>query len=200
MLIDRRIHNVETLGQIYGCAETLVSSDNPKLHITNFSTEPILINQGTVLSTAHTPSSTLDKSSPIKLQTLEAQVKTIQALLHPVTQYHHSEIKTIDDLSKRPVENDRPGEPEVEGGPKTAEVPPTETNLEEFWQNIDINEELDSIKINSLKNILQRNLNAFSINGNLGNYEQHVEIPLVPGTKPISIPPFNASPEKRAII
>ena len=40
----------------------------------------------------------------------------------------------------------------------------------------------------------------FGLEGRLGHYAEKVEIPLLPGTKPISIPPFQVSPANRKVI
>ncbi|KAI5886077.1 uncharacterized protein SCHCODRAFT_01049283, partial [Schizophyllum commune H4-8] len=41
---------------------------------------------------------------------------------------------------------------------------------------------------------------AFGVDGRLGNYPAQVEIRLKPGTQPVSLPPFPASPAKREVI
>ena len=40
----------------------------------------------------------------------------------------------------------------------------------------------------------------FGLEGKLGNYTEDVDIPLHPNTKPISIPPYQASPASREVI
>ncbi|KDR72017.1 hypothetical protein GALMADRAFT_74414, partial [Galerina marginata CBS 339.88] len=45
-----------------------------------------------------------------------------------------------------------------------------------------------------------KNKAVFGLNGRLGNFPEEVEVPLISGTKPISIPPFPASPAKREIM
>ncbi|KDR81256.1 hypothetical protein GALMADRAFT_36804, partial [Galerina marginata CBS 339.88] len=41
---------------------------------------------------------------------------------------------------------------------------------------------------------------AFSLDGRLGHYDEKVDIAMKPGTTPISLPPYPASPAKREVI
>ena len=45
-----------------------------------------------------------------------------------------------------------------------------------------------------------RNLSAFGLNGRLGSYPEHIDIPVKPGTEPVSLPPFPTSPANREVI
>ena len=50
------------------------------------------------------------------------------------------------------------------------------------------------------ENVVLKNKKTIGLNGQLGHYNAVVKIPLCPGAKEISLPPFPVSPEKRAAI
>jgi hypothetical protein len=51
-----------------------------------------------------------------------------------------------------------------------------------------------------LYRVVERHVQAFGFDGRLGHLKSKVHIELKPGTKPISMPPYHASPAKREII
>ncbi|KAF9471033.1 hypothetical protein BDN70DRAFT_765155, partial [Pholiota conissans] len=51
-----------------------------------------------------------------------------------------------------------------------------------------------------LISVLRKNSSAFGVDGHLGQVSAHVEVPLKPGTHPISVPMYGASPAKREVI
>ncbi len=90
----------------------------------------------------------------------------------------------------------------VEGGPKTAEPPPETVESSALFDAINFSKELTSEQRKSIENVVWRNCDVFALDGRLGNYsETFVDIPLKPGAKPVSLPPFGASsPEKRRVM
>ena len=60
--------------------------------------------------------------------------------------------------------------------------------------------ELSDANKSSLQEVILSHKDAFCLDSRLGNYNTKVEINLRPGTKEISLPPYNASPAKREII
>ncbi|KIY47937.1 hypothetical protein FISHEDRAFT_10773, partial [Fistulina hepatica ATCC 64428] len=88
----------------------------------------------------------------------------------------------------------------VEGGPKTAfEAEDTVTSAQ-LLQEVDICTDLSVEQRQKLTDVIMTNANAFGLDKRLGDYEGLVDIPLKPGTKPISLPPFAASPANRKVI
>ena len=65
---------------------------------------------------------------------------------------------------------------------------------------IDMDLDLTSAQREALYKIVEDNQAAFGFDGRLGHYKTKVHIELVPGTKPISAPPYHASPAKREAI
>ena len=65
---------------------------------------------------------------------------------------------------------------------------------------MDINPELPLGKRLCLQQVLTSNQIAFGFHDRLGHLDAKVQIPLITGTKPISLPPFPSSPVKREVI
>lgn len=76
-------------------------------------------------------------------------------------------------------------------------LPHTSTQL---LKEVDISPNLTRAQVSQIQEILERCKEVFSLEGRLGHYEEEVSIPLLPNTKPISIPPFQASPANREVI
>ena len=112
-----------------------------------------------------------------------------------------SQVREILDPSRlRYLGEDPLAEPPVEGGPKTAEVPEDIIPEPEFLQELDISVSLTQDQTLKIQKILFKHKEVFGLDGRLGNYAEEVRIPLIPDTKPISIPPFHASPANREVI
>ena len=65
---------------------------------------------------------------------------------------------------------------------------------------MDINPELSPVKKQRLERVIQANQFSFGLDNQLGHLDTKVQIPLIPGTKTISLPPFPSSPAKQEII
>jgi hypothetical protein len=59
---------------------------------------------------------------------------------------------------------------------------------------------LSQIQREALYKVVERNQAAFGFDGRLGHLKSEVRIELAPGTKPILMPPYYASPAKREVI
>ena len=59
---------------------------------------------------------------------------------------------------------------------------------------------LTQTQVQQVQEILERRKEVFGLDGRLGHYEEEVKIPLLPNKKPISIPPFQASPANWEVI
>jgi hypothetical protein len=86
-------------------------------------------------------------------------------------------------------------------GPKMADPGPDKNYPSEKLQEvIDVDPLLEAPQREALYKVVERNQAAFGFDGRLGHLKSEVHIKLVPGTKPISMPPYYASPAKRDII
>jgi hypothetical protein len=82
----------------------------------------------------------------------------------------------------------------LEGGPKIYEVGEETISNTQLLEELDINLELPPDKQQCLKQVLTLNEVAFGLDNRLGHLDAKVQIPLIPGSKPISLPLFPSSP------
>jgi hypothetical protein len=202
-VVERSAFFNSTPDELYAMPETLISPDKPYVWISNFANLPITISSGQLVGHLQNPANIY--SSPTQLSSEDRfKLSTYACFIQnydPFTQSNYS-------ISKRNVEGNKEEEQEaklsqnqpVEGGPKTSEIPEEITIGDELLQNVDISINLTSEEWREMEKVLQRNHAAFALDGRLGNYKENVKIPLVPETKPISIPPFPMSPANREII
>ena len=79
---------------------------------------------------------------------------------------------------------------EVQGGPKTQEMPIEIVPEKQLLNELDYSPELSECNRKALQRVILSHKNAFGLNGRLGNYNAKVEINLRPGAKEISLPPY----------
>ncbi len=86
-------------------------------------------------------------------------------------------------------------------GPKTTEPSPDQVySSEKLREIIDVDSALGHEQRELLYKVVEQNQTAFGFDGRLGHLPSKVHITLIPGTKPISMPPYYASPAKREVI
>jgi hypothetical protein len=86
-------------------------------------------------------------------------------------------------------------------GPKTADPGPDQVYpSDKLKEVIDVDPALEPTQREALFEVVRRNQAAFGFDGRLGHLKSKVHIELAPGTKPISMPPYYASPAKREAI
>ena len=213
LIVEKRLTTNGGPEDIYGCADTLITKESPFIHISNFSKKPVVLSAGHVISQGHSPTTWLDKEGEFTAQQLES-IKVHANLLrsiintegtsldnNPFAQTAKSEVKTLQDASRRDYSSDKIlAEPPVEGGPKTSEVPEELVPAARLLKEVDISPNLTRIQMKQLQEVIELHEKAFGLDGRLGHYVEKVEIPLLPNTKPISIPPFQVSPANREVI
>ena len=217
LLIEKSLTSNGNPEEIYGTADTLVDRHDGRIFVSNFSKKPVTISAGQVLGSVRNPSSWLDKkgqfSEPQKLDA-EKKAQLIQTLIQgqsaaigqlpqkdSSTRTGRSQVQEILDPSRLRHSGEDPlAQPPVEGGPKTAEVPEDVTPGLRLLQELDISVSLSQDQTQKIQKILIEHKEVFGLDGRLGNYAEEVKIPLIPDTRPISIPPFHASPANREVI
>ncbi|KZP33334.1 hypothetical protein FIBSPDRAFT_716128, partial [Athelia psychrophila] len=139
-----------------------------------------------------------------ELQRMEAHasmIRKVAELRNPTSQTVRSDAKDIfGDTPAWFLEEDALAEPPVEGGPKMAEVPEEDIASSEVLKELDINPELPPEKRKQLEEVILRNQIAFGLDGRLGHLDARVQIPMKPGAKEVSLPPFPTSPAKREVM
>ena len=193
VFIEKILHSNKGPEDFYGVADAIVSRNNPRLHACNFSSQPVTIHQGQILGHARNPNNWLDRIDKMdqkQLQSCESYARLIRALAQ-------QNFEPGDPVAA--VASEAEGE-EVQGGPKTQEMPEEIVSEKQLLDELDYSPELSETNRNALQKLITSHKDAFGLNGRLGNYDARVEIKLRPGAKEISLPPYNASPAKREII
>lgn len=184
------------------------------MYVVNFSQKPINITTGQIISQSHDPSPWLNSGDQFMKEQwkkgIHAHANLLRSIINsgetsfnknPFVQTAQSEVMIIHDASQRDYSAEELlAEHPVEGGPKTAEMPEEHISMDQLLKEVDISPNLTPIQIHCLQEVLERHREAFGLDGRLGNYSEEVDIPLLPGTKPISIPPYQASPASREVI
>ena len=82
----------------------------------------------------------------------------------------------------------------VEGGPKVAELSEDLVDRKRLIEALDINPELPAFERDRIQEVIIKNHQASGLDDRLGHLDHTIYIPLKPGAKEISLPPFHASP------
>ncbi|KAJ3898344.1 hypothetical protein F5879DRAFT_812740, partial [Lentinula edodes] len=113
----------------------------------------------------------------------------------------HSEAQISSKAQRNATEEDDPlAEEPLEGGPKTAEVSFDDTVSEQLLSEIHISPDLTDSQRKAIEQVVHANSNTFGLDGHLGNHPAQVEIQMKPDAKPISLPPYSASPANHEVI
>ncbi|KAF9000533.1 hypothetical protein BDZ89DRAFT_968948, partial [Hymenopellis radicata] len=119
----------------------------------------------------------------------------------PRSSLTQSQTEITSKAQRNATEADDPSASEpIEGGPKTSDTPPDPISSQEFISAVNISPELNDEQRMALIKILEKNKQAFGLDGRLGNYDAHVKIQLKPNAEPVSLPPFPVSPANREVM
>ncbi|KAJ3726528.1 hypothetical protein DFJ43DRAFT_1001997, partial [Lentinula guzmanii] len=211
MYVERYIQTNGNFDEPFGIADTFISRLRPVLHVANFSKAPITIAQGQLLGHARNPSKWLTKSSemsPNQNNAVQAHCSFVRKLIQQGSHKHltsshtvRSESEITSKAHRNIIEPDDPlAEDPIEGGPKTAETGIDFVSSEKLLSEVHISTDLTQEQQQKIEEVMIQNQRAFGLDGRLGNYEAKVDISMKPGTKPISLPPYSASPANREVI
>ncbi|THU95720.1 hypothetical protein K435DRAFT_590439, partial [Dendrothele bispora CBS 962.96] len=201
-------HN-SNLDDVYGAADTLISRDNPVLHVANFSSRPVVVSIGDILGKAHNPHSWLDKPrkfSSVDQRRIELHANLIRKLSSMQLKQGVSTVRSESVITSKAHNNafggvnDSSATDPIEGGPKTAEVGLEEVSSGQLIQEVDISPDLSPTQREKIEEVILRNCNAFRLDGRLGNHDAKVDIQLKPGSVPVSLPPYPVSLANREVI
>lgn len=169
------------------------------VHVANFSQSPVVILPGEILGIGHEPRRWLlspgavPAAEQMRATAQAALVRELAATVHSVTD------GLVTSRGKDPVE-DPASIVGAEGGPKTAEAPPEDIPESDLLDAVGFSEHLTPDQRRRLEATVTAHKLAFSLNGRLGHYDAKVEVPLKKGAKPVSLPPFPASPANREVM
>ncbi len=194
-------------GTFFGAPDSLLSREDPFLHVSNLTDRPVTIRQYQVLGHSRHPRAWLDKVgsySDEQQKNIIAHASLIRQLAQEADSRHGATVRA-DPVELKAAQrvsgiDDPQAEPPLEGGPKTSEAPPEDVPGDALLSTVDISSELDETQRRRLATVVLRNSTAFSINGKLGSVQSECSIPLRPGAKEVSLPPFPSSPAKREVM
>lgn len=172
-------------------ADVLVTRGQDWLPIVNLTARPLKVAKGEIVGWRRDPKTWLHQKEDDDgriWRDLQARAMAIRAI--------------HDDRMESKNEKDFPeGMDPVVGGPKAAEGPDdNDITKDTLLSAVDISQDLSPEQKHQVEKVLYRNHRAFGIDGRLGEYPAKVKIPLREGYKEVSLPPYSASPEKRAVI
>ncbi|KIJ47568.1 hypothetical protein M422DRAFT_163758, partial [Sphaerobolus stellatus SS14] len=186
----------------YGSPDCLLTPEDCRLHIANFSTLPVKIHKGQILGYSHDPEkwlNTFEELTSEEQVKLESYATLVRSLCYPVGSILDT---LLEQMHKIPGGSTIPPgtEGKLLGGPKTAETAPDDISRINLVSEVHIFKDLSLDQRQRLEEILKCNESAFGLDGRLGHYPAKVEIPLREGAKETSCPPFFVSPVNRKVI
>ncbi|TFY53682.1 hypothetical protein EVJ58_g9320 [Rhodofomes roseus] len=204
LFVERHFQSHKNVDNIFSQPDSLISKDQPYLHVTNFGKQPVVIPAGHALGKAHDPRKWLDDITEFT-EEQRNQADVYSQLLRTVSATQEAQTVTskVDQLVTsrgKDTEEDPSSTEPLEGGPKTAEVPEEAINESDLIKEMDLSTHISTEQRRQLEAVVLKHKMAFSLNGRLGHYDAKVEVPLKPGATPISLPPFPSSPAKREVI
>ena len=215
LYVKKVFNSNRNLEDIYAVPDSLITKENPILQVSKFSTTTITIQVRQILGKARNPDNWLDqpnRHSEDALQQAEAHVKLIRNLadIRTPNPSPRFSVPTNTTTSQAPEalklhpfyysKEDALAKEPLEGGPKTYEVSEGIISSNRLIKELDINPELPPVKRQRLEPVIQANQLSFGLDNQLGHLDAKVQIPSIPGAKPISLPPFPSSPAKQEII
>ncbi|THH23196.1 hypothetical protein EUX98_g7980, partial [Antrodiella citrinella] len=199
LYVEKIFNSPRNEDDVYAAPDTLITKLHPFLHVSNFSDSTLTLEKGQAFSTE-------------RYNHINAHAQLIRRLASPTfsastpiatdinTTRSETSILNTAGLHASELEDDLDAEEPLEGGPKTSEAPPEDTSTADFLQTVDVSEEVTGDRRTHLLGILERNIKAFSLDGRLGTTDATCTIPLRPGSKEVSLPPFPGSPAKREVM
>lgn len=194
--------------EAFVCAtDGLVSVDKEGyfwVQVANTTNHKITVRGGESLGELSDPKSSLKKEAELtegELREFYDKHALVSALLdEEELQIPMTATRRPDEVEKPPVAEE--GEHDHLGwGPGAAEPAPDRIfPSSELRELIDVDPTLTPEERDRLYEVCEKNINAFGFDGRLGELKTRVHIDLKPGTKPISMAPYHASPLNRGII
>ena len=193
-LVERVIVGTDST-DILAAPFTWITSDNPLLPVANPGTRPLCIRKGEIVGRLADPLSYLDHPDEDSLHKYVASAEAIRTVITGTLK----EQDLANANGPPPEVSDSKLEGEESWGPKTTAVPedPVSGPVSEL---VNLGPNIPADILPRLEEVLQKNAEAFGVDGRLGHVDAKVPIPLRPGTIPTSLPMYGASPAKREVI
>jgi hypothetical protein len=173
--------------------EAIIPSERCSILVSNTSRKPLKLSHGEIVGELRDPRTWLnsyDPTNPLS-QELVSVSNSVRSLISSLTQ----------PLPIDPEEPLHEKVSDVTGGPKTAETPdPIPISSSKLLQEVNFNPQLSNYQRTALERLVTQRSKAFGLDGRLGSHATHVEIRLKPGSEPVTMKPYAASPMKREVI
>jgi hypothetical protein len=171
--------------------DSILSANDPFTYVTNDTDAPIQLRASDYIGTIESDQYYDQDAPPDSSQ--------VHAFFNLVTPILKKKVLEEDDSDEQRYQ-DR--QLDLSYGPKLAEVPDSEDiPTRELLSSLDFNPKLSTTQRETLERIVYKNRKAFSLDGRIGEYSDiKYAIKLTDEAVPISMPPYHASPEKRADI
>lgn len=192
----------------------MISSKQPRLHVSNFSSKPVTVAAGQVLGTARNPRNWLDQEDTMSesastqrmthamlIRQLSESLPSRNVPLGIASNVIQSQTQITSKAQRNASKEDDPlAENPIEGGPKTSLMPEDEVESSKLSETVDISPDLTEDQKVWLLSLITKHESAFGLNGKLGNYPSKIEIAMKPETVPISLLPYHVSPANHKVI
>lgn len=198
-LVEKVVIGMEE-GSLLSAPTTWVNSKHPYLPVANPGVRPWYIRTGDIIGYLLNPEEDLDRPrTEEEWAKYAASADSIRAMVEGTLR--------AQDLADAPPKNNfvPTGDDKLEGeenwGPKTTEVPdPDPVTGIDVTELVNLGEDIPDDIRPRLEEVLRKNVLAFGVDGRLGHVDARVPVNLKPGTQPISVPMYTASPAKREVI
>ncbi|KAJ7674205.1 hypothetical protein B0H17DRAFT_1140747 [Mycena rosella] len=144
LFIEKKLFTHGNQDNIFGPGDSLISREQPFLHVANFSSQPVTMAEEERLADSHTDSTG----------------QAVRAETNISSKAQRNATEAEDPLAEEPIE----------GGPKTSEGPGDNISSTEFIEQIDISLDLSEEQHTKLEQVLIKNKVIFGLDGCLGNY------------------------------
>ena len=182
----------------FAVPNTLISSTNPWVPVTNPSDRPRYIRKGEIIGVLSDPSEHFDHVHTLSdWEERSKHAEAIAAIIQIQLEADRGEREGQPDTKPTPPDAESPTLQEESFGPKTAEMPDlTEYPSSKMKDFIDVGSLPDHLRDKAWQ-MLEKRVNAFGFDGRLGHLPTKVHIRTADGQVPISVPMYGSSPEKR---
>ena len=171
--------------------DSILPSSSTSLHVTNDTDTPIYFKASDILGTIE-PDNHFDSQPPLDTSHVQNFFNLVTPILR--SKEHEDQPSAVQQYQNQ--------QPNVLFGPKLAEVPVHEDiSSKELLSSLNFNPKLLKSERGHLEQVVLQNSKAFSLDSRIGSYSDiKYSIKLKDDAEPISMPPYHASPEKRADI
>jgi hypothetical protein len=179
----------------------LMDASQPYLPVANTSNSPRMIRKGEILGYLQDPETTFDTpSGEEQYNEFKARAEAYSSIIADQAGWGAEDPKMpeSEETERNDIQQSECDDDDV--GPKTAALPdPTIYPSDKMKELLDVGDLPEHLQERAWE-MLQSHVQAFGFDGRLGHYPGKVEIRTKQDQRPISLPMYGSSPEKRRVI